>query len=225
MQIDNFATPVRSRATALAIAVGVHIALFAYWRLTQGPTAPDRDNDDAPAIQWIRAFTRPPVVTALAPAPKKVQAAPVRKAPQAASAANPAPPAQQDPPAPAESIPVDTTFAEKSPPSLRERALRDVGAIDKALRKESPGHHADSPHSSPESRLAAGIDSAKRPRLWEAPIIVPIADQGQNGRRIYKIITGKGIYCIYVDANHTPNGVDMMQKGIHQKFGSCPRES
>lgn len=223
MQIDNFSPPLRPRAAVFIATVGVHLVLFALWRLNQAQAPADPDVASAPAIQWIRAFARPPAVTVQSPAAKKTQAPARRMAAPATPATVSAPPPQVAPPS--ESIPVDTTFAEKSAPSLRERALRDVGAIDKALRKESPGHHLDSPPSSPQSRLAAGIDSATRPRLWEAPIIVPIADQGQNGRRIYKVITGLGIYCIYVDANHTPNGIDMMQKGIQQKVAKCPRES
>ncbi len=221
MQTDNFALPLRRRAIALAAAAGLHVALFAWWRLAQAPAAPD-PGQAGPVIQWIRTFATPPVVTAQAQVPTKPRAAPARGAATPAGASDRAPPA---PPAPAESIPVDT-FADQAAPSLRERALRDAGAIDKALRKESPGNHIGSPHSSPQSRLAAGIDAATRaPRVWEAPVIIPVADQGQNGRRIYKVVTGLSTYCIYVDANHTPSGIDMMQKGITHKIASCPRES
>jgi hypothetical protein len=223
MHKNNFPPPLRLRATTLALTVAVHIAMFAWWRLAAVPATSAPDQDTSPPIQWIRAFIRPPAPQAPAPAPQKTQPA----APRAARITPPAQAAQRPPePAPvaSESIPVDTTFDQPAP-SLRERALRDVGAIDKALRKESPAHKADSPVSTPQSRLEAGFAEAYRPKVWEAPVITELSDQGQNGRRIYKVKTGLGTYCIYVDGVNTPNGIDMMQKGIQQKTGKCPRES
>ena len=222
MHIANYSPPLPRRAT-LAVTVAMHIALFACWRLAAAPATPLPDLDRTPAIQWIRAFTRPPASMAPAPAPQKTQPA----APRTARSTPPVPAAQR-PPEPAaaatEPVAVDTTF-DKPAPSLRERALRGVGAIDKALRKESPAHRADSPVSTPQSRLEAGFAEAYRPKAWEAPVITELSDQGQNGRRIYKVKTGLGTYCIYVDGNSTPNGIDMMQNGIKHKTQKCPRES
>jgi hypothetical protein len=217
MHIANYSPPLPRRAV-LAVTVAVHIALFAWWRMAAAPATLVPEPDTSPAIQWIRTFARAAAPTA--PAPQKTLAAaprPARSMPRAQ--------AVQPPPEPAaESIPVDTTV-DKPGPSLRERALRDVGAIDKALRKESPAHRADSPVSTPQSRLEAGFAEAYRPKAWEAPVITELSDQGQNGKRIYKVKTGLGTYCIYVDGVNTPNGIDMMQKGIQQKTGKCPRES
>jgi hypothetical protein len=49
-------------------------------------------------------------------------------------------------------------------------------------------------------------------------------DQGQYGRRIYKVKGAFGTYCIYNETNHAPDGLDAMKNGLHPKIMSCPRE-
>jgi hypothetical protein len=208
------------RASALLFTIAVHIALIAAWRMASAPKPLQVDADRMPAVQWIRALLGPELTP---PAPK---AAPAPRRPVSVLARPAERPVDTPAPVPSTPEPVDTTFSETAPvPSLRERALRDVGKIDQEMRKASPGGHISAPVRSPQSRLAAGINAATRlPRAWEAPRIEQVQDQGGYGRKIYKVTSASGVYCVYYDSNYTPNGIDMMAKGIKPKTGNCPRE-
>jgi hypothetical protein len=228
MRLAALPRPTSTRASAIALTIAVHLGLFALWRLTAAPPAPAQNNGDEPAIQWIRELIRPskprPAPAPLplpVPTPRKT-AVPVESKPAPAKEAVAEPVPVREAEAPAED-PLFSTAPKGQ--SVRERAMRDIGSIDKALRKESPGGHISAPVRTPQSRLVAGIESATRaPRAWEAPRIEPVMDQGNYGRRIYKVTTALGTYCVYYDTVNTPNGQDMMKNGIKPKTMQCPRE-
>jgi hypothetical protein len=214
-----------ARGPAVAATLAVHLLLVALWFGAQAPR-PDA-LASGPRIQWIDVAVpvrvRPPVP---APAPAAARAAAtvrgatvaITPTPPVGVAAEPAPappamPAVQPDPAPA-----------RSGADVLAQARRDIGKIAGPLGKESPGQfHA--PLSSAQSRLAAGIDSATRaPRIYEAPQVTVVQDQGGYDRRIYKVKGALGTYCITVESNHAPDGLDAMKRGIQQKIMTCPRE-
>ena len=227
MQLSPLPHSPRRRLTALAVTLAAHLLLFALWRLHH-PVPGAQDEREAAGIQWIRTLAVTPPAPPSTPLPQPSARIirdifpgqfgtdkPVR----------PAPATEAPPPAPA-SVADDPVFANvPAAPSLHERILKDIGKIDKGLRKESPGNHIVAAPNTPQTRLAAGIEAATRaPHLWEAPRIEPVMDQGGYDRKIYKVTSAGGVYCVYYDSNHTPNGLDTMKNGIKPKIATCPRE-
>ncbi len=51
-----------------------------------------------------------------------------------------------------------------------------------------------------------------------------MGDQWGTGRRIYKVTTANGVYCIYKESNHALDGLDVFRRGVGEKLMSCPRE-
>ena len=206
-----------SRSSAAAATIALHLALIGLWQLAKvrQVTAPDADR--TPPIQWIK-LPPPAPVQARHDEPAPPRAAAARAAAIAAKPATAAePPALTLVPAPAEP-------PARSAADILGQARRDAGKIDRELRKESLNQiHA--PADTPMTRLAAGIDAATAaPKLWEAPRVSDEMDQGQYGRRIYKVKGALGTYCIYNETNHAPDGLDSMKNGLHPKIMTCPRE-
>lgn len=202
-----------SRSAAVAVTVALHLALIWVWQFARAPRPPVLDADTVVPIEWI-ALPRPPV-----PQPEPAR--------QPAPIARPAapPPIMHAAPPDAPSAPA----ALPAPPTPRaegilRQARRDVGKIDQDLRKESPSQ-LRAPADTALSRLATGIEAATaRPRPWQAPRIDNVMDQGGYDRRIYKVTTANGVYCVYYESNHAPDGLDSMKNGIRPKIMSCPRE-
>ena len=59
-------------------------------------------------------------------------------------------------------------------------------------------------------------------KLYEAPKVTEIIDPGGYGRRRYRVVGARGTYCITVESNHAPDGIDSMQHGIKPKRTNCP---
>ena len=125
-------------------------------------------------------------------------------------------PAQKEPdgtvarstPLPAPSINLD---------QLLESSKRDIGKIDRELRKADPIGNNKSPDS-PQSALEKGIagaGAAVRPKWYEAAKIeeLPSGHDGaakSGGPKRYKIITGSGLtYCITDPADGSPKHVGL----------------
>ena len=209
-----------SRSAAVAATIALHLALIGMWQFARMARPPPPDAESAVPIQWIK-LSPPPRVQA----PPSV---PVQR-PSARPAAPTAPPAPSVPPpitlaAPPEPLPAPAAPATRNAEDILRQARRDIGKIDQDLRKESPGQ-IRAPADTALTRLAAGIESATAPpKLWQAPKIENVQDQGGYDRRIYKVTTGAGVYCIYYESNHAPDGLDSMKRGIPPKIMSCPRE-
>ena len=65
-----------------------------------------------------------------------------------------------------------------------------------------------------------------RPKLWEAPKISEIKDTGGDtgwGRKIYRVVTGNGIYCQVYEPNRGRDGQDVFRTGLVQKTVECPK--
>ncbi|CUI04136.1 hypothetical protein [Massilia antarctica] len=221
----------RTRWITIGLVVGLHAALLLVWRHTREKKPPPEE-ESGPRIQWIEAIAarpvaRPPPSRAIpAPAPRAASVHAARPSPAARAPAIALPAA---PPAPAAEAPSMTVvppdpFAEPAPaaaPSaadtIRKRALADLGKIDKDLRKQSLNKFSV-PDDSPQKRLIAGIQSARRaPTLFEKAEIEEITTGNADaGGRKYKIRTALGTYCI------TYPLVNDIHGSREKKYSLCP---
>ncbi|NHZ35573.1 hypothetical protein [Massilia rubra] len=218
----------------IGVVIALHAALLLAWRHAR-EKAPGHDEDSGPRIQWIdtiapRAAERAPPTRPAPPA--GASSAPVRAtrprrdppltapAPPATAVSVPAAPASETP---AMTVVPPDPFAEPAAPApshsadaIRKRAFADLGKIDKDLRKASLNKFVV-PDDSPQQRLIAGIQSARRnPTLFEKAEIEEITTgNSDNGARKYKIKTGLGTYCVTYPSINDPNG--------KKKYELCPR--
>jgi hypothetical protein len=169
--------------------------------LKASPPAPVRHPEAAPPV----ALAQPQAPRHRAAAPIEHEPAPVAEAPTVAAT-----------PAVAEAPRADTILS---------MAKRELGKIDQDLRKEyQPGRLSASVETALQ-RLARGIDQAHQaaPNKWyQAAKIEDITPPGDDERKIYKITTVAGTYCVrYKDKNRP--GVDHGQANLGEPLmGACP---
>lgn len=223
------------RFTGLVATLALHLLVLASWYLTRATV--DTVDEDQETIQWVNIEpTRPAQPTPqvpsppepaklpqpAAPAPARTAAAPSPKPPVAITQAEAvAPPAPEAPPAPLAQPTQDTPSAS----DMLQRARKDIGKIDKDLRKEFPGARIKAPKDSPQLRLVRGIEHAAEmapPKWYEPAKVKEIIDPGPYGRRRYRVITAFGTYCTTYESNRSPDGRDVMQKGPTPKHTNCP---
>ncbi|UOD28070.1 hypothetical protein INH39_21695 [Massilia violaceinigra] len=221
------------RWLTIGIVIGLHAALLLAWRHTR-EQAPLRGEDNSPRIQWIDTVA--PKAVAPTPATRPVPAASASGEPVRTARARRDPPVRAAPPAPAITVPAGTgseapaiavlppdPFANEPAPAapasgadaIRKRALADLAKIDKDLRKASLNKFAV-PDDSPQKRLIAGIESARRnPTLFEKAEIEEITTgNSDGGGRKYKIKTALGTYCVTYPSATDPMG--------SKKYTLCP---
>lgn len=101
------------------------------------------------------------------------------------------------------------------------------GEIDKDLRTNTfQGKLIKAPPNTAQTRLAKEFDAAAAVvanRWYEKPKVETLLDSGGYGRRIYRVTGANGTYCITVESNHAPDGLDIMKDGIRQKLTDCGR--
>jgi hypothetical protein len=237
------AGPLRDRRFAgLALTVLVHAALVLCWQMARRlpPSAPQADPVRT-SIQWIQLQPRqaeaPKAATPARPEtvpaqPKKLPqapAAPITLSAPPATLANPPAAAPSSPAAsaatPAAEPAAPATAGAATPPTGRqilERARREAGSIDRALRKENNPYIA-APLDSPQIRMRKGMDEAAAlapNRLWEAPKIQELVNNTGDGARRTRVITGNGTYCLTERAPTT--SIDMIEKHGKLRITSCP---
>ena len=102
-------------------------------------------------------------------------------------------------------------------------AKQDLGKIDRALRKggkESFSASGDSAQKRLEKAFEAAHEAA--PNKWyQAAKVEDITPPGDDARKIYKITTALGTYCVkYADKNRT---FDHGQANLGEPLtGACP---
>lgn len=233
--------PARERRfTGLALTVLVHAALLLGWQTSR--QLPPADSGPEPVrtrIQWIRlpppSVPRPlpeqaPVPAAAAaakparPAPAPVRAAAAPAAPSPAAPSIAVPPAA--PSALAAAVPAPAPAAPATAPSTDEilrRAKRDIGKIDRDLRKEN-NPYIVAPPDSPAIRMRRGMETAHDlapPRIWEAPKIEALVNNTGDGARRERVITGNGTYCVTDRGINT--SIDMLEIHGKQRITNCPQ--
>jgi hypothetical protein len=227
------------RRLGLLLTVAVHLALVIAWQAARTPPAPaSADDGKRSRIMWIPLPLPSPLPR---PAPRDKEAAPPQResvAPRPHQYAGPVPAVPQPiqvvpaaPPADTATTPAASTgepaqtapAAAPSAKDILDRAKRDIGGIDKALRKENKPYIA-APLDSPQIRLRRGIEQANAMapnRLWEAPKVEELVNDTGDGARRSRVITGNGTYCITERAPTT--SIDMIEKHGKLRFTSCPQ--
>lgn len=243
--------PRERRYTGLALTVLVHATLLLGWQMSRqavpGASGPEPART---RIQWIQlpaptaAPVEPPKPMQLptqlptpAQAPARA-AAPTTQRPATAtpSAASPAQqpitvmPAARSADASAntqvqepQAAPSEPASAPPSTADILKRARRDIGKIDRAVRKENNPYIA-APASSPQMRMREQMEAAHdmaAPRLWEAPKIEELVTNTGTGERRTRVITGAGTYCI-TERPPGSTSIDMIEKHGKQRITSCP---
>jgi hypothetical protein len=213
-----------SRLAGLVVTLLIHAALVAAWQQARKMRLPVQGEADF--VQWVRVETRLPeaaVAEAAAAAHERprVQAAPG----PTASSAPPAP--ARDAIAVADPAEVVTATAPAAEPAaggarqMIEQAMRDAGAMDRAVRKDSKPTIV-APPDSPQIRMANKFREAAAlaPNKWyEAPKIVELVNDGGDGARRFRVLTALGIYCITERSPAT--SIDMIEKHGKQRITNC----
>lgn len=207
-----------SRLAGLALTLPFHAALVAAWQQARKMRLPVQG--EANFVQWVRVQPRPPEAPAV----------------ETGAANDERPIASSAPPAPAReaiasSAPADvvTATAAAQPPAgtarqMLEQAMRDAGAIDRAVRKDSKPTIV-APPDSPQIRMANKFRQAAAltPNKWyEAPKIVELVNDGGDGARRFRVLSALGIYCITERSPAT--SIDMIEKHGKQPITNCGHE-
>ncbi|MCE3604526.1 hypothetical protein LXA47_13020 [Massilia sp. P8910] len=222
--------PDKRHSAAFALTLLVHALLIVGWQYAR--RIPPADHGPVRTIQWVTIA--PPARKIDAPAPRPVPPE-VKKTVSAAGAApRPAPAAapQQAPARPAAEPPAEVVAADApsaptpSAAEIMRQARSSIGKIDQDLRKAHPGQPITAPVSNGASRLAQGLQAAAdaAPNRWyEAPKVTEIIDPGPYSRRRYRVVGADGTYCITVESNHAPDGLDIMKNGMQHKKTNCEK--
>ena len=209
----------RARLTGVTATIAVHLVLIGGWMLAR-ELEPDLPGAPAKTIQWIdvKPPTVRPVKAAVTAAARPVPAAPPRT--------QPPPLRMAPPPAVATQAPVSAPVAAEAPPArsaddILQQARRDLGQIDKDLKKEFPLRGIRAPIDSAHKRLVRGIEQAST-KPSAAARITGLIDPGGQGRKRYRVETGLGTYCMTYDGPHTLNGRDQGTQPGAPKMTNCP---
>ncbi len=214
------------RHVGIAVTLVVHAVLVLGWQMTRHPPAVTPDPPRS-TIQWIR------LPAPAAPQPRREQEEQTPARPQVAPRAGAIIlPRVTVPAAPAAAPPAADTPAAASTPAappapsagaaMLERARRDVGAIDRALRKEN-NPYIVAPPDSPQIRLRRGIQAAAdmAPNAWyQAPKVAELVNNTGDGARRERVISGGGTYCMTERAPTT--SIDMVEKHGKWRQTNCP---
>jgi hypothetical protein len=216
--VHTLLPPRDRRHVGIAATVLVHVVLILGWQITRRPPAVTPDPPRS-TIQWIRL----PAPAVPQPRREKEEQAPVRPRvmPRAGAitlprVTVPAAPAvtPQAADTPAASAPA-TPAAPSAGATMLERARRDVGAIDRALRKEN-NPYIVAPPDSPQIRLRKGIAAAARLGPGEDELVNNTGD----GARRTRVVAGGITYCVTERSPAT--SIDMIEKHGKTRITNCP---
>lgn len=215
----NSLPPLPRRAPGLLLIVLLHAGL-AYVVLQSRPRlAADENLPQGPAIAWLRqTLPAPPGPAALPSAKPAAESVPRRTIPAPVSRPLPAPAVEPAPaPAPAPATPEAIT----APPApsaadILAQAKRDVGKIDKDLRKEFPQRGEQKLDDTGFKRMQQGFAEAYAavpPKWYEASKIEEVGANEARGSRTYKITSALGTLCVTTRAG----------KQGETMIGNCPK--
>jgi hypothetical protein len=208
------------RPVGIAVTVLVHAILILGWQMTRRPPAVTPDPPST-TIQWIR-LPAPAV-----PQPRREQEDSEPAHPHVNPPVGtitlprvtvPAAPAVTPSTADTPAASADVLAAPAAPPAgatMLERARRDVGAIDRALRKENYPYIV-APRDSPQIRLSKGIAAAGK----LGPGMDELVNNTGDGARRTRIVTGGSTYCMTERSPAT--SIDMIEKHGKWRQTNCP---
>ncbi|WP_426088714.1 hypothetical protein [Janthinobacterium sp. PSPC1-1] len=207
--------PLPRRAPGLLLIVLLHAGL-AYVIVQSRPRlASDENLPQGPAISWLRHTLPAPPKPLPLPSIKPAAARPPRQ-PMAAPVSRPLPaPTVEQVPAPATPEAITVTPA-PSAAEILAQAKRDVGKIDKDLRKEFPQRGEQKLDDTGFKRMQQGFAEAYAavpPKWYEASKIEEVGANAAKGSRTYKITSALGTLCVTTGAGR--NGETMI--------GNCPK--
>jgi hypothetical protein len=217
--------PRADRRAGIAATLAVHALLILGWTMTRkapsvalepprttvqwirlpAPPAPTPQHDDAHPLPIHPRTAALPGAIAL-PSPYTTAAPAASDAsPPAATAAGP----EAD--APASPAPA----AQSAGKALLERARRDAGAVDRALRKENYPYIV-APLDSPQIRMRNGIAAAAN----MAPGMDELVNNTGDGARRTRVVTGGNTYCMTERSPAT--SIDTIEKHGKWRQTNCP---
>ncbi|NIA53942.1 hypothetical protein HAV22_09830 [Massilia sp. TW-1] len=220
--VSAFLPPRDRRPVGLAVTVAVHALLLLGWQMTRRPPAAPAPDPVRTTIQWIR-LPAPPA----RPQPRREDEArpePVRvpaHVPARPSAITLLPPPSIPAEPPAAAAPAASASSAPAPPgaagaaALLERARRDAGAVDRALRKEN-NPYIVAPLDSPQIRLRKGIAAA----AGMEPGMDELVNNTGDGARRTRIVAGGQTYCMTERSAAT--SIDMIEKHGKWRQTNCP---
>ena len=202
-------TTLPRRAPGLLLIILLHAGL-AYVIVQSRPRLASDDNlPQGPAITWLRhTLPAPPKPVPVALPSTKPTVARVPRRPLPA-------PAIEQAPAPATPEAITVTPA-PSAADILAQAKRDVGKIDKELRKEFPQRGGEKFEDTAYKRMQQGFAEAYAavpPKWYEASKIEEIGANEAKGSRTYKITSALGSLCVTTRTGG--NGETMI--------GMCPK--
>ena len=209
-------TTLPGRAPSLLLIILLHVGL-AYVVLQSRPRAVEDENlPQGPAITWLRYTAPAPPKPAPAPLPTPKPAARVPRLTMPVLVSRPLPaPAVEQVPAPATPEAI-TLIPPPSAADILAQAKRDVGKIDKDLRKEFPQRGGEKFEDTGYKRMQQGFAEAYAavpPKWYEASKIEEIGANEAKGSRTYKITSALGTLCVTTRAG----------KSGETMIGMCPK--
>jgi hypothetical protein len=230
-----YRTPTIDRRLGLLLTALVHVALIVGWHAVRTPPAP-ASVEEAPRsrLLWIPLPQRRPIPRDEEPVPQtkettrpglRLRPLPLPAVPQAIEAAPvtpiTAPAVPAVPAAPATAAPAASADA-PSAKQILERAKRDIGGIDNALRKENNPYIA-APLDSPQIRMRRKMEEAAAlapNRIWEAPKSEELVNNTGDGARRTRVVGALGTYCVTERATNTD--VEMIEHHGKIRLTNCP---
>ena len=210
--------PLPRRAPGLLLIVLLHAGL-AYVIVQSRPRlASDENLPQGPAISWLRhtlpAPPKPLPLPSIKPAAARVPRLP--SLPILAPVSRPLPAASvTQAPAPATPEAITVTPA-PSAADILAQAKRDVGKIDRDLRKEFPQRGGEKFDDTGFKRMQQGFAEAYAavpPKWYEASKIEEVGANEARGSRTYKITSALGTLCVTTRAG----------KQGETMIGMCPK--
>jgi hypothetical protein len=213
------------RLAGLLVTLLIHAALVVAWQQARKMRLPVQG--EAEFVQWVRIAPRLPAAAATPAA--------TDERPRAQAALGPA--ASLAPPAPArDAVAIDGQAEVATVPApapepvaggarqMIEQAMRDAGAMDRAVRNDSKPTIV-APPDSQALRMANKFREAAAlaPNKWyEAPKIVELVNDGGDGARRFRVLTALGMYCITERSPAT--SIDMIEQHGRQRITNCGYE-
>lgn len=208
--------PLSRRAPGLLLIVLLHAGL-AYVIVQSRPRlASDENLPQGPAISWLRHTlpAAPKPLPSIKPAAVRVPRLPSLPILAPVSRPLPAPTVEQAPaPATPEAI---TAPPAPSAADILAQAKRDVGKIDRDLRKEFPQRGEQKLDDTGFKRMQQGFAEAYAavpPKWYEASKIEEVGANAAKGSRTYKITSALGTLCVTTRAG----------KQGETMIGNCPK--
>ena len=192
--------PLPRRAPGLLLIVLLHAGL-AYVIVQSRPRiASDENLPQGPAISWLRHTLpeQPKPLPSIKPAAARVPRLP--SLPILVPVSRPLPAAPTVAPAPAPATPEAITVTPApSAAEILAQAKRDVGKIDRDLRKEFPQRGEQKLDDTGFKRMQQGFAEAYAavpPKWYEASKIEEVGANASRGSRTYKITSALGTLCV-----------------------------